>query len=147
MKGRRVKEGETAVGGLRAKLESVWQYQSHRSGGEKLLTGAHRALIDCELCCGAQPITRTLRDFSEFEHLHAVCRPIRETTQGRGEWERQRENRENKRTWQEGGVKGRIASASSASLFNPYDLDFCVIDFGIRLMSPVNSETWVYISL
>lgn len=94
----------TVVEGLRAKLESMWRYQSHRSSREKLLTGAHRALIDCELCCRAQPITRAPGDFSGLEHLHAVCRPIRETTQ-REESERDRKRGEkNKEMRREGGV-------------------------------------------
>lgn len=77
------------VEGLRVKSESMRRYQSHRSSREKLLTGAHRALIDCELCCRAQPITGAPGDFSGLEHLHAVCSPIRETTQ-REESERDR---------------------------------------------------------
>ena len=92
------KRKRTVVEGLRAKLESMWQYQSHRSSREKLLTGAHRALIDCELCCRAQPITRAPGDFSGLEHLHAVCRPIRETTQGEeSERDRKRKRKKTKR--------------------------------------------------
>ncbi len=76
----------------------MWQYQSHRSSREKLLTGAHRALIDCELCCRAQPITRAPGDFAGLEHLHAVCRPIRETTQGEeSERDRKRKRKKTKR--------------------------------------------------
>lgn len=48
------------------------------------------------------------------------------------------------------GTKGRSTSASLALLLNLSNLDFFfffVFDFGILLMSPVNSETRVYIYL
>lgn len=108
--------------GLRAKLESMWQYQSHRSSREKLLTGAHRALIDCELCCRAQPITGAPGDFSGLEHLHAVCRPIRETTQGE-ERKRKRKGEKNKEMRREGGVsqgEGKVGLQDYAFAWWPW---------------------------
>lgn len=80
----------TAFEGLRAKSESMCGYESGRSSRERLLTGAHRALIDCELCRRAQPISAAPTDFSGLEHLHAVCRLIRE----RGERKRQKDGKE-----------------------------------------------------
>lgn len=137
----------TAVEGLRAKLELVWQYQSHRSSREKLLTGAHRTLIDCELCCGAQPITRAPRDFSGFEHLHAVCRPIRETTQGE-ESGRDREKGGKTKRWggkvvlSEGGREWDFRIM--VSLFNLSDLDFVYMDFSTLLCLWALSWVWSY---
>lgn len=70
---RRVVEGLRDEAGVYVTVSKPQEQQE-----KKLLTGAHRALIDCELCCRAQPITRAPGDFSGLEHLHAVCCPIRE---------------------------------------------------------------------
>lgn len=146
------KERRTVVEKLRVKLKSMWQYQSHGSCREKLLTGAHRALIDCELCCGAQPITGAPGDFLALEHLHAVCHLIREPTQG-GEWKRQKEVGEKKTDGRGGKVVSKRKKSETSDAFSfltfkvvvkwrllrrIYVVSFLSFAFPISLCLPVN---------